>query len=154
MDRYEEEKQKRKRVLSGHKATIKSILKEKFGSRCWGCGQEKNKLQVDHINPVSGGAKNRRKVKMNNASLLCGPCNNKKGNKYTLKGLRDLNTSEGIKTDFSNLELEKLIEWSEKFLYNVDTHGPEARVSVEVCDIKGNVVQPIIPPKPWWKNRS
>ncbi|MXW81294.1 MAG: hypothetical protein F4Z57_20375 [Gemmatimonadetes bacterium] len=70
MDVNEYKRRERKKVISGHKGTIKGILRGKFGSRCWGCGQEKDKLQVDHINPVFGGGGDRRKVKMGNAALL------------------------------------------------------------------------------------
>ena len=53
---------------------------------CAGCGRrlEKEFMQLDHINPRSGGGAN----DISNRILLCGPCNLKKSNKYTLIGLR------------------------------------------------------------------
>ena len=54
---------------------------------CAGCGRqlEKEFMQLDHINPRSGGGAN----DISNRILLCGPCNLKKSNKYTLIGLRN-----------------------------------------------------------------
>ncbi len=77
------------------KAEMKALFLEKFGCKCWGCGYEPPDarfLQVDHALPKSGYGNNY----INNRSLLCQPCNSKKGNRLTLIELRRQNKREGL----------------------------------------------------------
>ena len=79
-----------KRESPAHKAKIKRLLLEEFGPQCKGCDRVFDHpayLQVDHKMPrVDGGGD-----EYNNRTLLCGPCNGRKGPRSTLYGLRQEN---------------------------------------------------------------
>lgn len=68
-----------KKLNVGGTITIKDLawLKDKYGDRCLCCGASGVKLTLDHVVPISKGGEN----SINNAQLLCGSCNSKKGTK-------------------------------------------------------------------------
>ncbi len=73
----------RKRLIS-----MQSVM------RCDGCGwtpHREDYLQVDHVMPKSKGGKD----VMENYTLLCGPCNQRKSHKLTLAELRKANDRDG-----------------------------------------------------------
>lgn len=75
-------------------AEVKARLLEMDGNVCIGCGWEPHHpdyLQVDHRKPKD---KKGRDV-ITNFGLLCGPCNLKKGKKWTLKELQEQRIAEG-----------------------------------------------------------
>ena len=66
---------------------MQAMIIEEFGHRCWACSfnwPDFEHYELDHVNPDTGGGSN----ELHNRSLLCGPCNRKKGNILTLIGLR------------------------------------------------------------------
>ena len=67
---------------------MQAMIIEEFGHRCWACSfdwPESEHYELDHVNPDTGGGSN----ELHNRSLLCGPCNRKKGERLTLVGLRE-----------------------------------------------------------------
>ena len=79
-------------------AEIRAVLEKaqgQFGGLviCGGCGRELESpfMEIDHINPRSQGGANDIK----NRILLCGPCNRRKSDGYTLIGLTRANNREG-----------------------------------------------------------
>ena len=67
---------------------MQAMIIEEFGHRCWACSfdwPEAEHYELDHVNPDTGGGSN----ELHNRSLLCGPCNRKKGERLTLVGLRE-----------------------------------------------------------------
>lgn len=56
---------------------IRNFIFERDGHKCLKCGN-KNKLQIDHINPVSKGGEN----KLSNLQTLCNSCNSKKRDNF------------------------------------------------------------------------
>ena len=75
-------------------AEVKAQLLDMDGPVCIGCGWEPHHtdyLQVDHRKPKD---KKGREV-LTNFGLLCGPCNLKKGKKWTLKELQEKRIAEG-----------------------------------------------------------
>ena len=75
-------------------AEVKAQLLDMDGPVCIGCGWEPHHtdyLQVDHRKPKD---KKGREV-ITNFGLLCGPCNLKKGKKWTLKELQEKRIAEG-----------------------------------------------------------
>ncbi len=68
------------------RSKMKSLLIQRFQSRCMGCGRtfdDERYLELDHNNPRSLGGIN----SISNRILLCAPCNKIKSNKLTLAGL-------------------------------------------------------------------
>ena len=66
---------------------MQAMIIEEFGHRCWACSfdwPDFEHYELDHVNPDTGGGSN----ELHNRSLLCGPCNRKKGSILTLIGLR------------------------------------------------------------------
>ncbi len=63
------------------------------GVTCGGCGRvlEREFMQLDHITPRSDRGAN----DITNRILLCQPCNGKKGDRYTLRGLVRENKRDG-----------------------------------------------------------
>lgn len=132
------------------RAQIREILIGKFGPVCWGCGLDASRLphgechlQVDHINPVSSGGP----MAMGNAAILCGPCNQKKGDRITLVELRRRNIHGQICNEGSLLDLDRAIGWS---------HEMYRRAQGPTVSIRGRVVQADVavkesPRPPWWK---
>lgn len=57
---------------------VKVAVSVRDGGRCRHCGSNDN-LQFDHITPYSKGGTN----DVRNIQLLCGHCNESKGNRYT-----------------------------------------------------------------------
>ena len=55
---------------------IREYLLEKWGRKCAYCGAKDIPLEIEHINPKSRGGSNQ----VNNLTLACTPCNQKKGN--------------------------------------------------------------------------
>ena len=75
-------------------AEVKARLLDMDGPVCIGCGWEPHHtdyLQVDHRKPKD---KKGQEV-LTNFGLLCGPCNLKKGKKWTLKELQEKRIAEG-----------------------------------------------------------
>ncbi len=75
-------------------AEVKARLLHMDGNVCLGCGwvpPYPDYLQVDHRKPKD---KKGREV-ITNFTLLCGPCNLKKGKKWTLKELQEQRIDEG-----------------------------------------------------------
>ena len=72
----------------------KSLLIDRYGQRCQGCGQPKseNDLEVDHIRPKSAGGPDA----IQNRTLLCGPCNRLKSHTMTLDELRERRLEDGL----------------------------------------------------------
>lgn len=64
---------------------------------CAGCGRilEREFMHLDHINPRAQGGAN----DITNRTLLCQPCNNRKGARYTLTGLMGENKKVGWMQD-------------------------------------------------------
>ena len=72
----------------------KSLLIDRYGQRCQGCGQPKseNDLEVDHIRPKSAGGPDA----IQNRTLLCGPCNRLKSHTMTLDELHQRRLEDGL----------------------------------------------------------
>ena len=72
----------------------KSLLIDRYGQRCQGCGQPKSEkdLEVDHIKPKSAGGPDA----IQNRTLLCGPCNRLKSHKLTLDELHQRRLEDGL----------------------------------------------------------
>ena len=72
------------------------------GVECAGCGRalEMEFMELDHIQPRSERGTNY----IDNRILLCRPCNGRKADKYTLRGLRDENKKVGWMRDVSKAE--------------------------------------------------
>ena len=69
---------------------------------CAGCGRllDGDFFHLDHINPKSQGGKNY----ITNRILICGPCNGRKSDTKTLKGLQNDNRKEGWMKDRKRAE--------------------------------------------------
>lgn len=133
-----------------NKRQIREILIGKFGAVCWGCGLEVEKLphgechlQLDHINPMSGGGP----MRMGNAAILCGPCNNKKGNRITLIELRRKNIEDGRCKEDDLIDLDRVINW-EFDMYKRAQGITISRPSAIIIKPDGTVVES--PRPPWW----
>jgi len=72
---------------------------------CAGCGRdlEKEFMQLDHIQPRSEGGVN----DISNRILLCSPCNNRKSDQLTIKGLWKKNKKEGWTLDENKAKLAR-----------------------------------------------
>lgn len=84
------------------RAKAKRDLLERDGSDCQGCGRnfgDHRYLEIDHKHPKSDGGPNA----LENLVLLCSPCNQLKGNIYTLSGLRRVNKNKGYMHDEGRL---------------------------------------------------
>ena len=97
-------------------AEMLEILVQRFGVRCWGCGFEPpgddaRYLELDHINPKSDGGSN----DLDNRALLCGPCNQKKSNKLTLRGLWNANKREGHMRKQRPIDLVAAQRWARQY---------------------------------------
>ena len=78
--------------MSKQEAKVK--LLEMDGDACLGCGwvpHHTDYLEVDHKQPKSKKGRDT----LRNFGLLCGPCNLRKGAKYSLAELRDIRIAEG-----------------------------------------------------------
>lgn len=64
---------------------------------CAGCGRrlEREFMEMDHLSPSA----DRGSDAITNRVLLCGPCNRKKGPKFTLTGLYAANVKDGWMQD-------------------------------------------------------
>ena len=85
---------RRNRQSSIPRAEMMRILVDKWGLVCWGCGFEPptiDFLELDHNTPASSGGSN----ELNNRAPLCGPCNRRKSDTKTLRGLRLDNKKAG-----------------------------------------------------------
>ena len=78
------------KVLTQAQGTINGVI-------CAGCGRvlEKEFMELDHIAPKSEGGRN----DISNRVLLCRPCNGRKRDNFTLKGLRRENKKVGWTKD-------------------------------------------------------
>ena len=78
------------KVLTQAQGTINGVI-------CAGCGRvlEKEFMELDHITPKSEGGRN----DISNRVLLCRPCNGRKRDNFTLKGLRRENKKVGWTKD-------------------------------------------------------
>ena len=72
----------------------KTLLIDRYGLRCQGCGQPKseNDLEVDHIKPKLADGPDA----IQNRTLLCGPCNRLKSHTLTLDELRQRRLEDGL----------------------------------------------------------
>ena len=97
---------KSKGRLTGHqKALLKQQLLALTGLTCAGCDRvlpHPDYLDIDHKLPLSDGGDNG----LDNACLLCQPCNRLKSNTYTLSGLRKVNKKQGFMADQQTEGLE------------------------------------------------
>ncbi|MEE9458879.1 MAG: RNA-guided endonuclease IscB [Candidatus Bathyarchaeia archaeon] len=59
--------------------TVRNYLLEKWGHKCAYCGKSDIPLEIDHIIPISKISNNR----IDNLTIACRKCNQKKGNKMT-----------------------------------------------------------------------
>ena len=83
-----------------HKQIVKALNQAQGtinGVICAGCGRvlEKEFMELDHITPKSEGGRN----DISNRVLLCRPCNGRKRDNFTLKGLRRENKKAGWTKD-------------------------------------------------------
>ena len=87
------------------KADSKSILLDKWGPICWGCGFDATRpngtvnlsqLEVDHIQARNALDGVRGGDGLHNLALLCAYCNKHKGNRLTLAELRTENAHDGV----------------------------------------------------------
>ena len=85
---------------------VKQQLIQAFGCTCWGCsdpvGNLKN-LVLDHIIPKNDGGADT----IDNRALLCNHCNQRKGSRLTLSGLRENN---GVKNHA--VDLKGAMQWT------------------------------------------
>ena len=85
---------RRNRQSSIPRDEMMRILVDEYGLVCWGCGfapPHIDYLELDHNDPASSGGSN----ELPNRAPLCGPCNRRKCNIYTLEGLRRENKKAG-----------------------------------------------------------
>ena len=83
------------REPSQQRQQLKAALVADLGLQCQGCSRtfdHPDFLEVDHVTPRSDGGTN----DIGNRTLLCGPCNRRKGNRLTLSGLRRENKHRGF----------------------------------------------------------
>ena len=76
------------------KSTLMQILIRKYGRKCQGCYhkfRDKKRLSLDHIRPKADEGSDM----LENMTLLCLPCNQKKADTLTLTGLRKWNQENG-----------------------------------------------------------
>ena len=91
---------------------MKAALVGEFGCRCWGCNYEppdERYLHLDHVNPRSAGGSNN----IYNRSVLCQPCNAKKGNRISLVELRKRNNKDGHTRPGEQVNLKAAHAWAE-----------------------------------------
>ena len=92
------------------------ILVDQFGLKCWGCRFEApdgRYLELDHIDPRSSGGSNQ----LDNRSLLCRPCNQKKSNRLTLAGLWTENRREGyLDRRERPIDIQSAREWARQYM--------------------------------------
>ena len=109
---------RRNRQSSIPRDEMMRILVDKWGLVCWGCGfvpPNIEHLELDHNEPASGGGSN----ELPNRAPLCGPCNRRKSNIYTLDGLRRANKKErrwyGDPID-KKIDLRQAKAWAQDYL--------------------------------------
>ena len=109
---------RRNRQSSIPRDEMMRILVDKWGLVCWGCGFEPptiDFLELDHNTPASSGGSN----ELHNRAPLCGPCNRRKSNTWTLEGLRRDNKRAGrwygIPID-KRLPLRLAFDWAAGYL--------------------------------------
>ena len=93
---------KKKKSIYLDRIKAKKDLRKRDGDDCQGCGRnfgDDRYLEVDHKYPKSDGGTN----VLDNLVLLCTPCNQLKGNVYTLPGLRKENKKRGYMYDDTRL---------------------------------------------------
>ena len=93
---------KKKKSVYLDRVKAKQDLRKRDGDDCQGCGRnfgDDRYLEVDHKYPKSDGGSN----VLENLVLLCTPCNQLKGNVYTLPGLRKENKKRGYMYDDTRL---------------------------------------------------
>ena len=82
-----------KKAALFNKERMRQMLFDQFGPQCWGCNYEApadagdrqvRYLELDHINPKAQGGVD----DLHNRGLCCPPCNQTKGMRYTMVGLR------------------------------------------------------------------
>ena len=122
---------RRNRQSSIPRDEMMRILVEKWGLVCWGCGFEPptiDFLELDHNTPASSGGSN----ELHNRAPLCGPCNRRKSNTWTLEGLRRDNKRSGrwygIPID-KRVPLRLAFDWARDYLEN---RPKQADLSVSV----------------------
>ncbi len=72
----------------------KTLLIDRYGLRCQGCGQPKSEkdLTLDHIKAKSAGGPDA----IQNRTLLCEPCNQLKSDNLTLDELHQRRLEDGL----------------------------------------------------------
>ena len=76
------------------KAGIKATRIEQYGLQCRGCFESfahADYLELDHVVPSKAGGSDN----LENRTILCGPCNQLKGSKWTLPEIRAFRAMEG-----------------------------------------------------------
>lgn len=81
-----------KKRNAGGTITSKEIeqLKIKQGNKCLCCGKTNTKLTLDHVIPISLGGENT----IENAQMLCGSCNSRKGARHIDYRISGYNTQK------------------------------------------------------------
>ncbi|MYK35868.1 MAG: hypothetical protein F4045_12425, partial [Chloroflexi bacterium] len=95
---------------------LNDFLYELQEHRCNGCGRELDVIDMesDHIVPSSKGGE---KYTERNRNLLCGRCNRRKSNKYTIAELREiLKKEDQIAFDMSTLDPKREIAFQQRRL--------------------------------------
>ena len=97
---------------------------------CAGCGRvlEREFMELDHITPRADGGENH----IRNRILLCRPCNGRKGQYLTLRGLLRENKKTGWMKDegLAQLAREHAREWADKTRDEFDSETIQALIAV------------------------
>lgn len=96
---WRERDQNRRARMAGNGGTFSTAewreLVERYGGRCAYCGEQPERLHIEHRVPISRGGANSAE----NIVPACEPCNSSKGAKTDIEylGSRPINTPESLK---------------------------------------------------------
>ena len=117
-----------------HRQMVRLLAKAQASSGgviCAGCGRvlERDFMQLDHIQPKTDGGANH----ITNRILLCGPCNRRKRNYFTLVGLWNENKKKAIgwmkdesRAKLARADARAKAEWARDHF-----HTPECQALLE-----------------------